>query len=61
MSLPKTVLLGLLLGVLAAFPALAAPVVPAVRSLAAQPLLWAFCAGLLARPRLSRRLFRRIP
>lgn len=57
----RTVVAGLLLGVLAAFPALAAPVVPAVRSLAAQPLLWAFCAGLIAGPRLSRRMFRRNP
>lgn len=57
----KTVLLGLLLGVLAAYPHLAVPAVPVVRALATQPLLWAFCAGLAARPRITRRLFRRIP
>lgn len=61
MSLPKTLLLGLLLGVLAAFPHLAAPLVPAARAIAMQPLLWAFAAGLIARPRLARRLTRRTP
>lgn len=57
----RIVAAGLLLGLLLAFPHLAAPLVPVVRALASQPLLWAFCAGLLARLRLSRRLFRRIP
>jgi len=52
----KTVLLGLLLGVLAAFPNLAVPLADTVRWFAVQPLLWAFCAGVVARPRLVRRL-----
>ncbi|MBY8879733.1 hypothetical protein [Actinacidiphila acidipaludis] len=56
----KTVLLGLLLGLLAAFPHLAAPLLAAGRVVAVQPLLWAFCAGLAARPRIVRRFSRRI-
>jgi hypothetical protein len=56
----KTLLLGLLLGLLAAFPHLAAPLVAAGLSLAVQPLVWAFCAGLVARPHIARRFSRRI-
>jgi hypothetical protein len=55
----KTLLLGLLLGLLAAYPHLAEPLATGVHWLAAQPLLWAFGAGAAARPRLARRLTRR--
>jgi hypothetical protein len=51
----KYVVLGLLVGLCLAFPALAALVVAAGHWLAAQPLLWAFCAGIVARPHLARR------
>lgn len=57
----KTVLFGLLLGLLAAFPHLAVPLVDAGRVLAVQPLVWAFCAGAVTGPRIVRRLPRRLP
>lgn len=53
------VILGLMLGLLVAFPALALPVVSAAHWLALQPLVWAFVAGAIARPRIARRLPRR--
>lgn len=56
----KHLILGLLLGLVAAFPHLAvqgaAPVEAAARWLLAQPALWAFAAGTIVRPRLTRRL-----
>lgn len=56
----KTILLGLLLGLLAAFPHLVLPlVVEGLHSV--EPLGWAFVAGLIARPRLARRIPRRNP
>jgi hypothetical protein len=61
----KTILLGVLLGLVAAFPHLAgqgaAPAGTAAHWVAAQPLLWAFAAGLLARPWIARRLHRSTP
>lgn len=56
-----TVLLGILLGLLAAFPHLAVPVVSAAQWLALQPFVWAFAAGVITRPRIARRLPRRLP
>lgn len=60
----KWVLLGVLLGLCAAFPHAAgqgaAPILAAARWTAVQPLLWAFCAGIVARPRLARRFPRRL-
>lgn len=50
------VILGLMLGLLVAFPHLALPVVSVAHWLALQPLAWAFCAGVVARPRIARRL-----
>lgn len=51
--------LGILLGLMAAFPALGTAVLgllgAAAVTVAAQPVVWAFTAGLLARPRLARR------
>jgi hypothetical protein len=55
----KTLVLGLLLGVLVAFPHLLQPLIPLAQEAARQPLLWAFTAGALARPRIARRLTRR--
>lgn len=61
----KHIVLGVLLGLLAAFPHLAAqgaaPIETAARWLLGLPLVWAFGAGLIARPRLTRRLPRRLP
>jgi hypothetical protein len=58
----RTVLLGLLLALLVAYPHLAvAAAVPAIAWLAGQPIVWAFAAGLLARPRITRRLTRSSP
>lgn len=57
----KTLILGLLLGVLAAFPHLLQPLIPMTQEAAHQPLLWAFTAGALTRPRIARRLTRRAP
>lgn len=55
----KTLLLGLLLALLAVHPHLVvAAAVPAAGWLAAQPICWAFTAGLLTRPRITRRLTR---
>lgn len=56
-----TVLLGLLLGLVVAFPALAVPVASVAHWLALQPLVWAFVAGLAARPRITRLRVRRAP
>lgn len=60
----RWVLLGVLLGLCAAFPHAAgqgaAPVLAAGHWLAGQPLLWAFCAGIVARPHLARRIPRRL-
>lgn len=60
----KTVLFGVLLGLVAAFPALAgqgaAPIASAGLWLAAQPLLWVFALGFAARPRLARHIYRRL-
>lgn len=57
----KTVPFGLLLGLLAAFPHLTMPLADTARWLAVQPLLWAFTAGAITRPRLARRITRRNP
>lgn len=61
----KHLLLGVLLGLCAAFPHLAgqgaAPIESAARWVAVQPAVWVFAAGFFARPHLARRLFRRIP
>lgn len=61
----KHLLFGVLLGLSVVFPHLAgqgAALIPAAAAWAAeQPLLWAFAAGLLARPRIARRLTRRAP
>lgn len=54
-----TVALGVLLGLLAAFPHLALPVVAAAHWIALQPLVWAFAAGVIARPRMAQHLPRR--
>jgi hypothetical protein len=55
----KALLLGLLLGLLAAYPHLAvAAAVPALAWLLGQPVVWAFAAGLIARPCTARRLTR---
>lgn len=55
----KTLLLGVLLGLCVAFPHLAgqgaALIASAAVWAAGQPVVWAFAAGLLARPRLARR------
>jgi hypothetical protein len=51
----KTILLGLMIGLLAAYPHLAVPLAAGAHWLAAQPLLWAFTAGAIARPRLALR------
>lgn len=60
----RYVLLGLLLGLAIAFPHLAllaaAPLGTAALWLAGQPIAWAFAAGLAARPRIARRLSRRL-
>lgn len=50
------IILGLLLAVLVLFPALAAAAGPVALWLARQPVLWAFAAGIVARPRLARRI-----
>jgi hypothetical protein len=55
-----TVFLGLALGLLVAFPALAVPVMSVAHWLALQPVVWAFAAGIVARPRIARRLPRRV-
>ena len=59
----KHLILGVLLGLVAAFPHLAgqgaAPIETAAHWVAAQPLVWAFAAGLLARTHPVRRLARR--
>lgn len=55
-----TVFLGILLGLLAAFPALALPVASAAHWLVLQPLVWAFAAGVIARPRVAQHLPRRL-
>jgi hypothetical protein len=56
----RYVVLGLLLAACLLFPhaavLTAAPVLAAARWVAAQPLVWAFVAGIAARPRLARRL-----
>jgi hypothetical protein len=52
----RAVLLGLLLGLLAAFPHLALPAVTAAHWLAMQPVVWAFVAGVVARPRIVRHI-----
>lgn len=57
----KTLILGLLLGVLVAFPHLLPPLIPLAQEAAHQPLLWAFAAGVIARPWIARRLTRRAP
>jgi hypothetical protein len=61
----KHLLLGLLLGLVAVFPHLAgqgaALIPPAAVWAAGQPLLWAFVAGAIARPRIARRLHRSTP
>jgi succinate dehydrogenase/fumarate reductase flavoprotein subunit len=58
----KHVVLGLLLAVCVLFPHLfalaAAPLGSTALRLAVQPLVWAFVAGLVARPRIARRLTR---
>jgi hypothetical protein len=56
----KSIVLGLLLGVLVAYPHLLLPVATLAQHLAAQPLLWSFVAGVIARPRIARRLTRRL-
>lgn len=59
----RTVLAGLLLALLAAYPHLAltaaVPAGYALRWLVAQPTVWALAVGLYARPHLARRLIRR--
>lgn len=50
------VLAGLLLGLLLAFPQLLVPVAALARYAASQPLLWAFAAGVIARPWIARRI-----
>lgn len=61
----RIVVLGLLLGLLAAFPALSLPLLAAgghaARLLAAQPVVWAFAAGVVTGPRILRRLRARTP
>jgi hypothetical protein len=61
----KHLVLGVLLGLVAAFPALAgrgtAPIETAAHWVAAQPLLWAFAAGVITRPRIARRFHRSTP
>lgn len=57
----RSVVCGLLLAVLVAFPHLLLPLVPLAQDAAVQPLLWAFAAGIIARPRIARRLTRRTP
>lgn len=56
----KYVVLGLLLGLLVAFPPLAVQLghlaLAAAVWAAGQPAVWAFALGLLARPRIARRL-----
>jgi hypothetical protein len=58
----KALVLGVLLGLVAVFPHLAgqgaALIALAAHWVAAQPLVWAFAAGVIARPRLARRLTR---
>lgn len=54
----KTILLGLLLGLLAAFPHLALPLAAGTHWITLQPIAWAFTAGLLTRPHIARRLTR---
>jgi hypothetical protein len=56
-----TVILGVLLGLLVAFPSPAEPVGTAARRLPTQPVVRAFAAGIIARPRIARRLPRRLP
>lgn len=59
----KHLLFGILLGLLAAYPHLAmqgaAPIEAAARCALGLPIVWAFAAGLLARPRVARLLPRR--
>jgi hypothetical protein len=59
------VLLGLVLGLLAAFPTLGATVAAVTAAagvwLAAQPLLWAFAAGAFLRPHIARHFTRGAP
>ena len=50
----KWILLGILLGLLIVYPALAATVAAAAGWLAGQPVAVAFALGLLARPHLTR-------
>lgn len=57
----KHLLWGLLLAALVLFPHLAAPAIAGVRWVVVQPLLWAFAAGLTARPWIVRHLPRRLP
>lgn len=56
----KTVLFGVLLGLVLAFPHLAgrdaALLSPAAVWVAAQPLVWAFVAGAVVGPRVARRM-----
>lgn len=61
----KHVVLGLLLAALVLYPGLglllAAPLGTLALWLAAQPLLWAFALGAIARPHLTRRYGARTP
>ncbi|MET9876558.1 hypothetical protein ABZZ36_18315 [Actinacidiphila glaucinigra] len=52
----KTVMLGAVLGVLVALAPAASLAILA--TVASQPLVWAFAAGVAARPRLARRFAR---
>jgi hypothetical protein len=55
-----TVFLGVLLGLLVAFPALAEPITTVAHWLVLQPLVWAFATGVIARPRIAQHLPRRL-
>lgn len=57
----KHLLWGLLLAALVLCPHLAAPAITGVRWAAVQPAVWAFAAGLIARPWIVRHLPRRLP
>jgi hypothetical protein len=61
----KHIMLSLLVALVLVFPHLGAQVAALAAAVAVwaagQPLLWAFAAGIAARPRLARRLARRLP
>jgi fructose-specific phosphotransferase system IIC component len=61
----RAVIVGLVLGLLAAFPSLGAPVLALASAaglwLVAQPFVWAFAAGAFLRPHIGRHFTRGAP